>query len=161
MVNITYASEAWELSEFRTLLMEYAASLDVDLAYQDFQHELDTLPGDYALPRGCMLIAREGPLAMACVAVRPVDNVTCEMKRLYVRPAARGSGLGRELAMAAIQFARTSGFHAMRLDTLPSMSAAQSMYRALGFRDIAPYRFSPVPSNRYMELSLLVATDPS
>ena len=155
MAIIAPALDAASVAVIRSLFLEYGASLDVDLAYQSFPEEVATLPGDYAPPRGCLLLAREGPDALACVGVRPLDGEVCEMKRLYVRPESRGSGIGRELAFAAIAFARTTGFRAMRLDTLPSMTSAQALYDVLGFRDIAPYRFSPVAGTRFMELDLV------
>lgn len=154
MAIIARATDGASIAAVRTLFLEYAASLDVDLAYQNFPREVASLPGDYAPPRGCLLLARDGLDAVACVAVRPLDGDICEMKRLYVRPEARGSGLGRDLAVAAIDFARAAGFRAMRLDTLPSMASAHTLYRALGFRDIAPYCISPVTGNLYMELVL-------
>lgn len=154
MVTIAPALDATALVAIRALFREYAGSLDVDLAYQDFEREVAALPGDYAPPTGCLLLATDGPAALACVGVRPLEAGICEMKRLYARPEARGAGLGRQLALAAIEFARATGFHAMRLDTLPSMAAAQALYRELGFREIAPYRFSPVTGNLFMELQL-------
>lgn len=156
-MNIAPALDATGLAAIRTLFREYAASLDVDLAYQDFDGEIASLPGDYEPPGGCLLLAREGPAALGCVGVRPFEADVCEMKRLYVRPEARGTGLGRRLALAAIEFARGAGFRAMRLDTLPSMGTAQALYRALGFHDIVPYRFSPVVGTSFMELTLASA----
>jgi putative acetyltransferase len=153
-VIIAQATEADDLAEVRTLFLEYAASLGVDLGYQGFHEEVASLPGGYALPRGCLLLARDDARSLACVGVRPISADVCEMKRLYVRPEARGLGAGRALAMAAIAFARSTGFTAMRLDTLPTMQSAQALYRDLGFRDIAPYRHSPVAGNLYMELTL-------
>lgn len=153
-LTITPALDETDVETARTLLLEYAASLEVDLAYQDFQREVASLPGDYAPPRGCLLLARNGTSALACVGVRPLDDAVCEMKRLYVRPEARGTGLGRQLTMAAIDFGRVAGYRAMRLDTLPSMTSAQSLYASLGFRKIAPYRASPVVGNVFMELAL-------
>jgi putative acetyltransferase len=153
-VIIAQATEADDLAEVRTLFLEYAASLGVDLGYQGFHEEVASLPGGYALPRGCLLLARDDARSLACVGVRPISADGCEMKRLYVRPEARGLGAGRALAMAAIAFARSTGFTAMRLDTLPTMQSAQALYRDLGFRDIAPYRHSPVAGNLYMELTL-------
>jgi ribosomal protein S18 acetylase RimI-like enzyme len=152
--TIVEAVGAADLAAVDALFREYAASLNVDLSYQDFARELASLPGDYAPPRGCLLLARDGDDPVACVAVRPLEGDACEMKRLYVRPAAQGSGLGRAMSLAAIGFARQAGYRAMRLDTLPFMRAAQSLYRQLGFREIAPYRFSPVEGNVYMELGL-------
>lgn len=155
MVIIAPALDAASIAAVRTLFVEYAASLDVDLAYQSFQDEVASLPGDYAPPRGCLLLAREGLDAIACVGVRPLDADVCEMKRLYVRREGRGTGIGRELAVAAIEFGRAAGFRAMRLDTLPSMAAAHTLYHTLGFRSIPPYRFSPVAGNMFMELALV------
>lgn len=151
---ITPAVDAPDIAAIQALFLEYAASLHVDLAYQDFQGEVASLPGHYVLPRGCLFLAREGFDALACVGVRPLDENVCEMKRLYVRPEARGSGIGRELAVAAIEFARAAGYHAIRLDTLPSMASAHSLYSGLGFRSIPAYRFSPIVGNLFMELVL-------
>lgn len=148
------ATDPESIAAVRTLFLEYSASLNVDLAYQGFQAEVAALPGDYAPPRGCLLLARNGPAAVACVGVRPLDDDVCEMKRLYVRPEARGTGIGRRLAVAAIDFGRAAGFRAIRLDTLPSMVGAHRLYVALGFRTIPPYRASPVPGNLFMELML-------
>ena len=153
-MNITQAIDADDVAEVRTLFLEYAASLGVDLGYQGFHEEVASLPGAYASPLGCLLLARGAARVLACVGVRPIDGRVCEMKRLYVRPEARGSGAGRAMALAAIGFARSAGFDTMRLDTLPTMRRAQALYRDLGFRDIAPYRHSPVAGNLYMELTL-------
>lgn len=138
----------------RQLISEYAVALGVDLGYQGFEAEVRDLPGDYAPPRGVAFLAlREGE-PVGCVAVRPLDAETAEMKRLFVRPAGRARGTGRALAVAAIGFARAAGYARMRLDTLPQMDRAQALYRSLGFRVIAPYRFSPVPGTVFMELAL-------
>lgn len=144
------------LDHVRRLFADYAASLDVDLAYQGFAAELERLPGEYAPPRGALFLAiGEGDAALGCVALRPFDwPLVAELKRLFVTPQGRGRGLGRILSLRALHAAREAGYDRVRLDTLPSMAAAQRMYQRLGFRDIAPYRFSPVAGTRYMELEL-------
>ena len=142
------------LAEARTLFEEYAASLGVDLEFQGFRAELAALPGAYAPPGGRLLLARVDGQAAGCVEVRPIDPGTCEMKQLYVRPAHRGTGLGRQLAEAAVREAAAAGYRAIRLDTLEAMTAARALYRALGFREIEPYRHNPVPGTEYLELSL-------
>jgi GNAT superfamily N-acetyltransferase len=153
-MEIHAASSPIELAAVRELFLEYAASLPVDLEYQEFDEEVAALPGEYAPPRGALLLATTGTHWIACVAVRPIDAAICELKRLYVRPEARGQGLGKRLTLAAVAFARGVGYRAMRLDTLPSMTEAQRLYRQLGFADIAAYRFSPVEGNVYLELDL-------
>ena len=139
-----------DLDEIRVMLREYAAWLEVDLCFQNFEEELAGLPGDYAPPRGRLLFA-EGA---GCIALRPIEQEICEMKRLYVVPEYRGSGLGRRLALAIIEEARGIGYRNMRLDTMPKMDGAQRLYASLGFRDIAPYRYNPEPGARFLELTL-------
>jgi ribosomal protein S18 acetylase RimI-like enzyme len=129
----------------RDFLREYADSLGVDLSFQDFESELADPLGFYEL----VLLAENG-----CVALRRIDAETCEMKRLYVRPAGRRSGVGRKLAEAVITEARARGYRRMLLDTLPEMEAAQALYRSIGFRDTEPYRHNPVPGASFLELEL-------
>jgi ribosomal protein S18 acetylase RimI-like enzyme len=143
-----------DIETVRALFDEYAGELPVDLAFQGFAAERDGLPSEYVPPRGRLLLAEAGGAALGCAALRPLDARTAEMKRLYLRPAARGTGLGRRLAQAVIDEARVAGYDALRLDTLPSMGAAIAMYRALGFREVAPYRHNPVPGALFLELAL-------
>jgi len=154
VITIRPADLPGELRTVRALLREYEAELGVDLGFQQFEEELAALPGDYVPPGGALLIAELNGAVAGCVALRPFGAGTCEMKRLYTRPAFRGRGVGRRLAEAAIAEARRIGHHRMRLDTLPVMSEAQALYERLGFRDIPPYRENPVPGARYMELEL-------
>jgi putative acetyltransferase len=139
-----------DLGEVRALLREYEASLAFPLDFQDFDRELAELPGAFAPPRGELLLAR----GKGCVALRPLDEATCELKRLYVRPQARGEGLGRELVEAVVAEAQRLGYTRMRLDTVPGMEAAQALYEQLGFREIAPYTTNPVEGTRFLELEL-------
>jgi putative acetyltransferase len=153
-VRLTRAETDEQVEEARTLFKEYADATGVDLCFQNFGHELATLPGDYAPPAGRLILAYEGEEPAGCVALRKVDDAVCEMKRLYIRPAFRGTGLGRTLAERIISEARDIGYERMRLDTLSSMGSAIALYRSLGFKEISPYRFNPVEGTLYMELQL-------
>jgi ribosomal protein S18 acetylase RimI-like enzyme len=142
--------DADDVELVRTLFREYGESLGVDLSFQGFDEELAALPGGY----DALLVARIDDRPVGCVGVRPIDPAVCEMKRLYVRPEGRGAGLGRALALAAIERGRGLGYERMRLDTLPTMGAAQELYRTLGFVEIPPYRHNPIAGSRFLELEL-------
>jgi ribosomal protein S18 acetylase RimI-like enzyme len=147
VINI---APAYDLTIVRELITEYANSLGVDLSFQDLDHELSTLSTFYEL----ILLARDGGRAAGCVALRRIDDEICEMKRLYVRPEFRGINLGRQLAQRIIDAGRERGYKRMRLDTLPTMTAAIPLYQSLGFVEIEPYRFNPVAGTRFLELDL-------
>lgn len=153
-MRLCRADTAEQVEEARRLFEEYEEATGVDLCFQNFAEELASLPGGYAPPSGRLILGYVDDDAAGCIALRRLEEGVCEMKRLYVRPAFRGTGLGRKLAEAAIGEAVEIGYERMRLDTLPQMSAAIAMYRTLGFREIEPYRFNPVGGSLFMELSL-------
>ena len=141
---------AVDVSIARDLFLEYGQSLGIDLAFQDFEREIATLPGDY----DPILIAHWNGEVAGCVALHTLERRVCEMKRLYVRPSFRGHAIGRALAGAIIGEAKRRGYARMRLDTLPSMQDAMRLYESLGFIDIEPYRFNPIAGSRFLELEL-------
>lgn len=153
MVTLIDVTTPAELVTLRTLFEEYAASLDFELCFQNFTEELASLPGEYAVPYGRLLIAKfDGEIA-GCGALRPLTlPVICEMKRMYVRPQFRGYGIGRIIAHRIVNEARKIGYQKMRLDTVPKMTEAITLYRSLGFTEIAPYRENPIEGALYMEL---------
>ena len=149
------SAERPDIPIMRTLFQEYADSLGIDLCFQGFAQELADLPGKYDSPRGCILLALVEDQPAGCVALRPLSECECEMKRLYVRPACQRMGLGRALADRIIQEARRLGYVRMRLDTIPSiMGSAVALYRRLGFEEIPPYCENPVAGATFMELRL-------
>lgn len=143
-----------DLGTVRALFREYAAGLGIDLGFQGFEEELATLPGRYAPPEGRLLLAWTDDEAVGCIALRPLAERNCEMKRLYVRPGARGRQLGRRLAERVCQEARDAGYARICLDTLATMHSAQALYRSLGFREIGAYVFNPVPGSRFFARDL-------
>lgn len=154
MLQIVEARSKTAVAAAKRLFEQYAASLDFDLCFQDFEAELRRFPGEYAPPSGRLFLAQVGLRAIGCVGLRPLGAGLCELKRLYVQPAGRGRQAGRRLTEAAIAAARHIGYAAMRLDTLPSMAAANELYRALGFQTVAPYRHNPIPGAVFMQLDL-------
>jgi putative acetyltransferase len=154
MLKILQAHTGENLKFIKTFFKEYANSLDFDLDFQDFDKELANFPGDYAPPKGCLLLARDEDKLAGCVALRELSEGVCEMKRLYVKPQFRGLGIGRALTEAIIQEAHKIGYNRMRLDTAPSMKAARMLYASLGFKEISPYRYNPLEGAVFMELTL-------
>ena len=149
------ASSPSQIEQARELFLEYAKSLGFSLCFQNFDEELATLPGHYALPKGRLLLAEFEGQPAGCVALRELEEDICEMKRLYLRSAFRGKGLGRAIAEHLIAEARQIGYRLMRLDTVePVMGDAVAMYRRLGFREIPAYRKNPMAGTLYMELNL-------
>jgi ribosomal protein S18 acetylase RimI-like enzyme len=143
-----------ELPVVRELFREYADGLGVDLCFQGFEAELAGLPGAYAPPPGRLLLAVRGGVVLGCVALRRLSDADGEMKRLYVRPAARGCGAGRRLVAALIAEATAIGYRRILLDTLPTMAEAIRLYESVGFRPTEPYCINPVPGARYLALEL-------
>ena len=138
----------------RTLFKEYASSFERELSFRDFARELVELPGAYVPPEGALLLARYDGRLAGCVALCPLDNGVCEMRRLFVRHQFRGKGVGKRLALAVIEAARDAGHRVMRLDVAPWMEEAIAMYRTMGFRPIEPYRSEFVTGTMFMELRL-------
>lgn len=156
-MNIIQANTPYEIDAIRKLFREYETYLDIDLCFQDFESELASLPGKYAPPSGTLLLAMDGRKAVGCGALRRIsslENNACEMKRLYVRPAARSLGLGKRIAERLIQEAVRLGYAAMVLDTLDRLEAAIELYRSLGFVCVEPYYDNPLSGVIYMKLNL-------
>ncbi len=153
-IDIASAETKSDVSQVTALFVEYAESLGYSLCFQGFDREIERLPETYGPPHGRMLLARVDGEVAGGIALRRLDEDTCEMKRLFVRLPYRGLGLGRLLAEAVVGAGRELGYAAMRLDTLPSMTAARRLYRELGFREIAPYYENPIAGARYLGLQL-------
>jgi putative acetyltransferase len=154
-LHIFQANTDTEIQQARALFEEYASGLGISLCFQNFDQELADLPGDYAPPDGRLLLAMEDDQLAGCIAMRKLEPGVCEMKRLFLRPAYRGKGLGKTLVEAIIDEALNIGYTHMRLDTLPGrMDKAIALYRAMGFIEIGPYRDNPVDGAKFMELDL-------
>ena len=154
-LTFTQAASPAQIEQVRDLFLDYAKSLGFSLCFQNFDQELALLPGHYAPPKGRLLLVEYAGELAGCVALRELEAGICEMKRLYLRPAFRGKGLGRSIAEHLIAEARKMGYARMRLDTVePVMQDAVAMYRRLGFREIPPYRENPIAGALYVELTL-------
>ena len=154
MTRIIHATTKAHCQSARELFIQYAGSLGFDLEFQGFSRELAELPGDYKPPAGCILLAAAAEGYAGCVALRPLQNGICEMKRLYVLRQYQGQGVGRALANSVIEEARKIGYERMRLDTIESMQAAQKLYFSLGFKTIDAYCHNPLENPSFMELVL-------
>lgn len=147
-----------QVGHVRNLFAEYGQSLSVDLCFQNFADELRTLPGEYSEPRGALLAVMVGDEMAGCCAMRPLDTAdyanACELKRLYVRPAFRGLGLGRLLAEGILDAARLADYGCILLDTLDDMEAARALYEELGFKEIPPFYFNPIAGSHYLKADL-------
>lgn len=154
-LEIVVADTEAQYAAARPLVEEYASQLGIDLAFQNFAAELEQLRTMYGPPRGRLLLGVCGGELAGCVAVRDIAADVCEMKRLYVRAAFRGRGLGRALALASLEAARGLGYRRMVLDTLATMETAVSLYMSLGFRETEPYYPNPLPDVRYLAIALV------
>lgn len=153
-VRITKATSDTDLETAKDLVLQYSRLLKVDLDFQDFEKEIEGFLGAYSPPQGVIFLAFLNEKVAGCVAMRPLGKGVCEMKRLFVKPEFRGFSIGVYLAEAIITEARKMGYDSIRLDTLPDMKAAQSLYSRLGFVDIPEYRHNPIKGARFMELRL-------
>lgn len=154
LIEFKYVNDNPMLEEIKTLFKEYAASIGVDLSFQGFELELQTLPGKYSPPEGALILAIVNGIAAGCVALRRISDNICEMKRLFVRQEYRKLGIGKKLVSMIIEEGKRLGYSCMRLDTLASMKSAVALYQAFGFYDIEPYIYNPLEGARYMELKL-------
>jgi putative acetyltransferase len=143
-----------ELEQVREIFIEYAEFLKVDLCFQNFEKELQTLHEVYSPPKGCIILAKEEEKVVGCIALKPIEESVCEMKRLYVRPIGRGKNLGRKLVEELIIFAKKSGYKTMKLDTLTTLTYAVELYRSMGFIETKPYVYNPLNEVLYFELTL-------
>ena len=154
MIEYVTAITPEHLAHIRDLFTEYVDSLGFQLDFQNYEKEFNELPGEYAPPDGRLIMTLEGQMAVGCIALRKLDEKTCEMKCMYVRPEYRGRGIGRRLAEILIDESRRIGYTTIKLDTIATMKEAIALYRSLGFRKTRPYRYNPVKGATFMELRL-------
>ncbi len=154
MLTIRPADFPTDRDDVIAIFREYVSSPSVSLDFQDYETEFAGLPGHYAAPKGCLLLARDGTHVLGCAALRRVDDLRCEMKRVYVRPVARGRQAGRLLVEAIVQEARRAGYARICLDVLPEFTAARKLYNSLGFVPAEPVSHNPVPGTAFLALDL-------
>lgn len=148
---VNYSPE--ELDEVRKIFIEYAEYLKIDLCFQHFEEELQSLSTVYATPKGCIILAKINQEIVGCVALKPIEDGVCEMKRLYVKPTARGHKVGRKLVEELISFAQKANYQTMKLDTLTSLTEAIALYRSFGFKETSAYVYNPLDEVLYFELT--------
>lgn len=157
-VQLIHPESPSDWAETRSIFLEYASTLNVDLCFQDFENELATLPGEYAAPRGALILAQIDGQVAGCCALRPLDSSdysnAAEMKRLFVRHAFRGFGLGRQLTQAILDSAKKAGYSCVLLDTLDDMESARALYEDLGFEEIPPYYHNPIAGAHYLKVDI-------
>ena len=154
MIKAVSTEDTELVLKVKELIQEYALSLGFDLAFQDFEEEMETFPTQYSEPYGRLLVAEDEDEIIGCVGLRNLGDGICEMKRLYVKPEFQGKGTGRALVQAIIKEACEIGYTTIRLDTIPAMNAAINLYLSSGFRETTPYRYNPISGARYFELKL-------
>lgn len=154
MVSIVEARSEEQMKVVKTLFTEYSESIGIDLNFQGFADELHDLPGVYSPPKGCILLASENCAPVGCVALKPISDNICEMKRLYVRKSHQGRGIGRMLVKDLIRTANRKNYHRMRLDTIPTMQRAIKLYESFGFYKIPEYRYNPLEGALFFEILL-------
>jgi len=154
LIQIQEITSKEGIQEARRIFIEYQNSLGFDLSFQGFEEELSCLPGEYAPPSGCILLAKDAKVVQGSIALRDIGNSICEMKRLYVRPACRGLGIGKRLVEAGISWAKKCNYEKMRLDFVSPRPAAKYLYESFGFKEIAPYETIPFDGGVFMELKL-------
>lgn len=154
IIELIHPSHPKEISEVKKLIQEYGQSLKINLSLQDFKKELNELPGKYSAPRGTLIMVKVNGKSAGCVALKEMNQDSCEMKRLYVRNEFRGQGIGKLMVTQLIKEAKELKYTYMNLDTLPGMLRAQEIYKSYGFYDVNPYVYNPVDGVRYMELKL-------
>jgi len=153
MIHIVPA-QGTHLEEVKTLFQDYQRELAVDLGFQDFNQELETLPGVYKEPRGSMLLAMDQDNIVGCIALKPLSKTVCEMKRLYVRPEYRKQGIGKQLVLKIIAKAKKKGYQLMKLDTLERLHASYHLYQSVGFEETEAYYDNPLDDVVYFQLKL-------
>jgi ribosomal protein S18 acetylase RimI-like enzyme len=153
-LDIELASFPDDLLAVQAIFREYVQSTQADLGFQNYETEFANLPGAYAQPQACVMLVRRNHNVAGCAALRKIDSATCELKRVYLSPNARGNRIGKRLVLAMIQQARAIGYQRMCLDVLPEFQSAQRLYENLGFSDAPPVSFNPVPGTRFMAITL-------